>query len=173
MIISFVLLSMKKVILSGMASILLLIILGVVFLSTNNSPTLRIASYSSTDPERPAVELNATTSNLGLMKVSEQKFADFKIRNSGKKPLQLSNISSSCGCTVGQVIYKGVKSPEFGMHTRSNYMIEIAPRSETVIRVTYRPYVMPVYGVVEREVYVKTNDPINSRLTFKVSANVK
>jgi len=32
---------------------------------------------------------------------------------------------------------------------------------------------MPVYGIIEREVYVSTNDPENPKLVFKVKATVK
>lgn len=76
-------------------------------------------------------------------------------------------------CTVGQVIYQEKASQEFGMHSQSNYVAEIAPGKEATIKVTYRPYLMPVYGYVEREVYMATNDPLNSKLVFKVTATVQ
>ena len=31
---------------------------------------------------------------------------------------------------------------------------------------------MPVYGFVEREAYIKTNDPLMQDIVFKVTANV-
>lgn len=107
------------------------------------------------------------------MKVSDQKSAEFIIKNTGKKPLQLSNITTSCGCTVAQVIYRGKETQEFGMHTKSGYVAEIAPQTEAKIRVTYRPYVMPIYGQVEREAYISTNDPNSSKLVFIVAAKVQ
>ncbi len=95
------------------------------------------------------------------------------IKNNGKKPLQLSNITTSCGCTFAKVIYEGKESPEFDMHTKSNYIMEIESDKKAIIRVTYKPYVMPVYGFVEREAYIKTNDPSMQDIVFKVTANVK
>jgi hypothetical protein len=59
------------------------------------------------------------------------------------------------------------------MHSLSNYVGEVLPGQQAIVKVIYRPYVMPVYGVVEREVYVTTNDPENERLVFKVKAMVK
>ncbi|MFH0979541.1 MAG: DUF1573 domain-containing protein [Candidatus Roizmanbacteria bacterium] len=132
-----------------------------------------IISYSLNDKEKPSVETKTTFSDLGKMKVSEDRSANFKIKNIGQKPLQLSNISSSCNCTFGQVVIEGRESEIFGMHNVSDFAGEVLPGKDAIIKVTYRPSIMPVYGVVEREVYVSTNDPENPKLTFKVKANVK
>lgn len=130
-------------------------------------------SYSLQDAEKPKVKTEDTFFNLGEMKVSQQKEAIFSLKNSGSKPLQLFNISSSCDCTVGQIVYEGKESQEFGMHAAGDYALEILPQKEAKVKVIYRPYVMPVYGKVEREVYVSTNDPENPKLVFKVEAFVK
>lgn len=145
------------------------------FISAGNKssqPTTLVASYNSADKERPQAEVKQDSADLGSIKVSDQKSQDFLVKNIGKKPLQFSNITSSCGCTVGQVIYDGKTSDEFGMHSQSSEVFEIAPGKQATVRVIYRPYVMPVYGPVEREVYVETNDPANPKLVFKVNANV-
>ena len=59
------------------------------------------------------------------------------------------------------------------MHAKSDDVIEIAPGKQALVRVIYVPSIMPVYGSVEREVYLNTNDPNSPKLTFKVIANVK
>lgn len=143
------------------------------FVSKSESPKVAIASYTLKDKERPIVKTIYSNFDMGSIKVSEQKSADFEVKNIGKKPLQLYNISSSCGCTVGKIISGDKESPEFGMHTTSNYVAEVSPGKTVKVRVIYRPYIMPVYGVVTREVYITSNDPENSKLTFKVKANVK
>lgn len=143
------------------------------FLVSGQKPQVPIISYSLSDKERPIMEAKITFFDLGTMKVSEDKSANFKIKNIGQKPLQLSNISSSCNCTFGQVVMNGKESELFGMHNVSDFAGEILPGKEAIIKVTYRPSIMPVYGVIEREVYVSTNDPANQKLTFKVKSNVK
>lgn len=135
--------------------------------------TPAITSYSLNDKERPKVEAKITSFDLGKMKVSEDKSANFKIKNIGQKPLQLSNISSSCNCTFAQVVINGKESDLFGMHNISDFAGEVLPGKEATVKVIYRPSIMPVYGPVEREVYVSTNDPENPKLVFKVKANVK
>lgn len=149
------------------------LIIGSYFLLNQGSNTAKpIASYQSTDKERPKIEAKTTFSDLGKMKVSEDKSANFKIKNIGQKSLQLSNISSSCNCTFGQVVIDGKESEIFGMHNVSDFAGEVLPGKEAIIKVTYRPSIMPVYGPVEREVYVTTNDPDNQKLVFKVKATV-
>lgn len=139
----------------------------------NDRTQTYVASYSATDKEKPVAEVKQDAADIGSMKVADQKSADFTIKNTGNKSLQLSNIVSSCMCTVGQIIYRGKTSEEFGMHAQSDYLAEIAPGEQAILRMTYRPYIMPVSGAVEREVYVDTNDPSHRKLVFKVTANVQ
>ena len=164
---------MSKGIIIGIVIFSIVVIGGSYFLLTGSQkPQVQISSYSVSDKERPKVEAKTTFSDLGKMKVSDDKSANFKIKNIGQKPLQLSNISSSCNCTFGQVVIDGKESDVFGMHNVSDFAGEILPGKEAIIKVTYRPSIMPVYGPVEREVYVSTNDPDNQKLVFKVKATV-
>ncbi len=142
-------------------------------LAGGSKPEVKIASYSSKDKDRPIVEVKKTLFDLGTIKVSDQKEATFTIKNIGAKPLQVSNMSSSCHCTFGQLIYQGKTSDEYGMSTVSDVLTPIAPNTEAVVKVIYRPYIMPVYGPVEREVYLSTNDPNNQKLVFQVTAKVQ
>ncbi len=144
------------------------------FLSpANQSTPVKIASYSQSDSQKPRVELKTASADIGQMKVADQKSQDFTLKNIGTKPLQLSDISSSCMCTAGQIIIDGKESEEFGMHSKADYIAQVDPGKTATVRVTYRPFQMPVYGAVEREVYVTTNDPQNPKLVFKVQAFVK
>lgn len=164
----------SKILIIGLILFSLAAIIGSYFiLVKGQKPQVPIVSYSVSDKEKPKVEVKSTFSDLGKMKVSEDKSANFKIKNVGQKPLQLSNISSSCNCTFGQVVINGEESEVFGMHNISDFAGEVLPGKEVIIKVTYRPSIMPVYGIIEREVYVSTNDPENPKLVFKVKANVK
>lgn len=157
---------------------LCVILLGiVVFYFSASKPAASLVSssaYSLDSKERPSAEVKNTSASLGGMKVSDERSADFLIKNVGTKPLQITGMRSSCMCTVGKLIYNGTESQEFGMHAQESVIVgEIAPSSQATVRVTYRPFLMPVYGAIEREVYVQTNDPQNPQLILKVTANVK
>ncbi|MBI4226612.1 DUF1573 domain-containing protein [Candidatus Roizmanbacteria bacterium] len=167
---------MSKSFIFGVIIFSLVVIGGSYFLvagGKQNAAAVTPVIYKVTDKQKPNVEAKELSKDLGKMKVSDQKSEDFIVKNVGAKPLQLSQISSSCGCTVAQVIIDGKESEEFGMHSQSDYIAQIAPQKEAIVRVTYRPYVMPVYGPVDREVYITTNDPENQKLIFKVKAYVK
>lgn len=129
-----------------------------------------VGEASATSPRVIAEE---TRIDVGTMKVADESTSDFMIKNEGQDPLKISGMNSSCGCTVGQFIYKDKTSLEFGMHAQSGYLGTIASGDTAIIRVTYRPSQMPVYGPVERSVSVATNDPLNPTLTFTVAARVE
>lgn len=164
--------STKTIIFAGI--IFLLAIAGVsMLLTAGQKPVPATVAYSVTDNEKPVVETTETSADLGEMKVSDVRQKDFILKNNGSKPLQILNINSSCDCTFGQIIYNGTESKQFGMHAQSGYVTDVAPGTIATVRVVYQPSIMPVYGPVAREVYVKTNDPRKENLVFAIKANVK
>lgn len=169
---------MEKKLLIGVTVISFLFIFISYFLITNfssktNLKKVEIISYQASEEKRPKAKVDLDFKDIGTIKISEEKTADFVVKNIGYKPLQLFNISSSCGCTFGKIIFDNQESEEFGMHSQSDYVGEVLPGKQAIVKVIYRPYIMPVYGLVEREVYVATNDPDHPRLVFKVKAMVK
>ncbi len=142
-------------------------------MTIGQKPKSQVASYSPTNDDRPIAEVKNDFFDFGEIKVSDIKQKDFALTNSGNKPLQILNITSSCNCTFGQIIYDNGESKRFGMHAQSGYVTEVAPGAKVMVRVIYQPSLMPVYGLVEREVYLTTNDPNKERLVFSVKANVK
>jgi len=149
-------------------------VIGLAFLfSAGQKPEPTAATFSAQDTDRPKAKIAQTSFDWGEMKVSDVKQQDYTLKNTGVKPLQILNVNSSCGCTAGQIIYKGETSKEYSMHSQSGFVTEIAPGDSATVRLTYRPATMPVYGAVEREVYVTTNDPVNQKLIFSIRVNVK
>ena len=59
------------------------------------------------------------------------------------------------------------------MHSKSPWTGTIEPGGKALLSVIYRPFIMPVKGVVTRDVYMETNDPTKGRMTFTVKANVE
>lgn len=164
--------STKTLILVVFGFIVVTIGLVLVF-STGQEPSPAAASFSAQDADRPKAETGETFFDMGEIKVSDVKQQDFSLKNIGTKPLQIMNINSSCNCTFGQVIYKDLTTKEYGMHDQSGYVTEISPGDTATIRLTYKPSLMPVYGLVEREVYITTNDPVRQKVIFSIKAKVK
>lgn len=166
-----------KIILGIIGGFILLIIVLIGYVAIGESKAARggssVVQYQTSDTEKPVAKASTSSLDLGRMKVSDEKSADFTVANTGTKPLQFFKISSSCGCTSGQITIKGVKSPEFTMHSNGQWFGSINPGETATVTVVYRPSIMPVKGDISRAVYVDTNDPANSQLTFTVKAFVE
>lgn len=135
--------------------------------------TGQVVAYQRGDTQKPVASVETGITDLGTMKVSDERSADFTVKNTGTMPLSIFNISSSCGCTAGVVTINGNKSPEGAMHSKSDWIGSVNPGDQAVVTVIYRPSVMPVKGAVSRSVYVETNDPASPKLTFTVKAYIK
>lgn len=169
-------LGIDRLMLFVVGGVTLAVLAGIIFFSQSGQKTEQSTSgqvYSANDEERPKAFVQSLDFDLGKMKVKEQKQADFVIENKGEKPLELFKVSSSCDCTAGQVIIDGVKSPEFSMHASSSWRGVVKPGGKATVSVIYRPFIMPVKGPVDRQVFVNTNDPQNQRLMFTVRADVE
>lgn len=60
------------------------------------------------------VELIDKVHNFGTIKEGEKVEYNFKFKNSGKKPLVITNASASCGCTVPEKPEKPIMPGEIG-----------------------------------------------------------
>lgn len=56
----------------------------------------------STDANAPEITFEKTTFDFGDIKQGQVVNASFKFKNTGKSPLILQNVQTSCGCTVPQ-----------------------------------------------------------------------
>lgn len=163
----------QKTIIIGIV-IFFVAIIGLAFTFTVGQKPVPVAtSFSAQDSDKPKAEVAQTFYDLGEIKVSDVKQQEYTLKNVGIRPLQILNVNSSCGCTAGQIIYKGETSKEYSMHSQGGFVTEIAPGDSAIVRLTYRPATMPVYGAVQREVYLTTNDPLNQKLIFSIKAIVK
>jgi len=98
----------------------------------------------------------------------------FTIKNTGKQPLQLHDVQTSCMCTTAQVIINGQRSPSFGMHQKSKWVGEVPAGGMAEVKVTFAPdYHGPSgIGAITRQVKVETNDPDKPVIVFNVKAQV-
>jgi len=132
----------------------------------------RLVTYQSSDSNRPRLVIKERFRDIGQMKLQETRSTEFVLKNKGNRDLQIYYGTTNCGCTFGQVIAPGRKSPVFGMHTNQSFFISIKPGEEFAVKAIYKPFLMPVSGPVQRAVSIKTNDPDNRRVEFVIAANV-
>jgi len=114
---------------------------------------------------------------LGEIEVQSDYPADYTVTNTGEAPLEISNVRTSCMCTLAEIIIDDTKSPEFNMDMHNSIATKrwkgtIAPGQSAIVRVIYKPHLMPVQGSVARNVKFNTNDPNNPVVELGIHATV-
>src|SRR3989344_7979185 len=159
-----------KVILGAIVASVVIIVGAVFLLGKDNSPKREQLGAAS-------MTIDKTFEDFGDMKADEEKTAVFLITNTSDSILRLWGVSTSCDCTFASVVIGGVASGEFNMpahmsSTLKNWIGEVQAKQTATLKVTYKPKVMPVTGVVTRQVNFATNDPKNQSVEVSVKANV-
>jgi len=115
--------------------------------------------------------------DFGNMKNDEERTATFTITNTSDAVLRIWNVATSCNCTFASVVIGPQTTGEFNMpmHTIArlkNWIGEVPAKQIAILTVTYRPKIMPVTGVVTRQVRFATNDQKNETVEVSVKENV-
>ncbi len=98
------------------------------------------------------ITFDKTTFDYGMIKPSSDGTRFFTVTNTGDKPLIISNVKASCGCTT----------PEFSQDP-------IAPGKSAKIKVGYAT-ANP--GPFNKMIEVFSNDPVNSRSVIYIKGDV-
>lgn len=136
--------------------------------TTGNSAAVEQSEGAVVTVETKSHEWGEIGINNGTVMVT------FPIKNTGTSPLSLYNIETSCMCTTAMVKVGQNVSPKFGMHSKSDYVMEVAPGDEAELVVEFDPAFHGPSGVgpINRQITVQTNDPANPKLTFIATAMV-
>lgn len=98
---------------------------------------------ASCAPTAGQIELSETKSDWGTVSNRAVASRDYEVRNTGTGPLEITGVSTSCGCTMAQVSES-----------------RLAPGETAVLKVTYDPQVHNgATGDFLRMVYVRSDDP--------------
>ncbi len=98
------------------------------------------------------ISFDKTTWDYGTVKTGADGHRVFVVKNTGDKPLILSNVKASCGCTT----------PEFSQ-------APIMPGKSAEIKVGYNT---GINGVFTKQIEVFSNDPQNSRTVLFIKGTV-
>jgi len=135
----------------------LLIILSVaVFAQAENKPTKKTKGkkkeivVADTLPKFPEIKFTFLVYDYGTIYKNSDGVCYFELKNTGRADLQLTNVSSSCGCTVPQWPKDPIPSGE-----------------SAKIKVSYNT---GRAGVINKNVYVDSN--AGERITLQIKGNV-
>ncbi len=159
-----------KFILGAVVASVLIITGASVVLSKDNAPKRENQGTAS-------MTIDKKEEDFGSMKVDDEKTATFTITNTSTTTLRIWGVSTSCNCTFATLTIGGKETEEFNMpmHMKSalkNWIGEVPAGEKALLKVTYRPKIMPVSGPVSRQTRFSTNDPKNPDIEVSVKANV-
>lgn len=145
--------------------------------SAARASSMSVAAGDARYLDQAKVQIPTEERELGNISVANERTAVFFIRNVGGKPLQISQVRTSCMCTYAQVIIADNKSPLFNMAMHHSPAVQswqgvVEPGLTAMIRIIYRPYMMPVKGSVARNVKFNTNDPTRPVVELGIHATV-
>ncbi len=148
-----------------------LLIIGGAWWFSGDSKTSEVAGSSDV-----AVQVVESTYDWGDIPINGGKVEKtFDIKNDGSETLELSNVSTSCMCTTAQLVLGDRRSPEFGMHGRSSYVLKVPGGETAQLKVVFDPAFHGPSGVgpIDRKIKVETNDLDEQELLFALTAVVK
>lgn len=126
------------------------------------APSAKLPPVTSSDPAAiPRIELEAEQRgnqywyDMGVIPNDRIETRQVKVFNRGKAPLQVSRVSTSCGCTTGQMASND----------------PIAPGEYGVLNVSVDPSKIPGFTAT-RTLTLFTNDPVNNAVRMDVKADV-
>ncbi len=160
-----------KIILGTVIATILILLITIVYFSNDKTPQRENLGTAS-------MTIDKKFEDFGTMKVDEDKTAVFTISNTSQdSTLRIWGISTSCNCTFASISINGQETEEFNMpahmnKTLRNWIGEIPANQTATLKVTYKPKIMPVTGIVTRQTRFSTNDPKNPEIEVSVKANV-
>lgn len=134
----------------------------------------KVAGYATDDPAAPKLVVEEKKFDFGKITLQDKAIHDYKLKNTGKNPLVIANVMTSCHCTSAIFKMAGQPdSPEFGMHVDSSWKGEIPAGGEAIIEAIYTPALMPVSGQISRVISFSTNDPVNKEVQLELTGIVQ
>ena len=89
-----------------------LVTLGISTMMTFTAFAQNATPQPADNPNAPVITFEKTTHDYGTVTKGGDGTCEFKFKNNGIEPLILSNVSSSCGCTVPEYPKEPVKPGE-------------------------------------------------------------
>jgi hypothetical protein len=162
----------KKFIVFTVLITVLVLGVGIFLVSKDNAGQVASDSTMSENARLVVEESSYDWGEIGIDDGNVEK--TFNIKNEGSENLSLSDVVTSCMCTTAQLILGGETSPEFGMHSKSRYVMDVPPGETAQLKVVFDPAFHGPSGVgpITRQVEVKTNDQDNPEIMFILKALV-
>lgn len=123
-------------------------------------------------PAEPNIQVDPSSYNFGTIQQQEKTVA-FVVSNTGEGDLEIIEITTSCICTSAVFKAGGRSSPTFsGPTPQDGWSATLLPGQQGSLEVTYDPTMFSDSGQITRVVYLKSNDPDDSKVEIEIRATV-
>jgi len=78
----------------------------------SNINSLKNMDIKSSSVDKTSVQLNKDLADLGIFSLKTTKHINFQLKNTGKHPLTIQSVNTSCGCTVAKYDKKPITQGE-------------------------------------------------------------
>ena len=119
-----------------------------------------VFKYSTTEDVLvgPRIEVEPNTFDFGRVKYGDVVKTNFIVKNIGSETLEIKSVTTSCGCTKGEIVSKVIESGE-----------------SSDLKVSFDPAVHKDdsdMGLLTRTIYIKSNDLDNEEVEVTITADV-
>lgn len=159
---------MKKI--TYILIVVLIIIGGVWFLRGSKLNSANVSQTSKTTSSNSSLIAQTDFYDFGTIDINGGKVqTDFILENIGDGEIVITDGTTSCGCTEGEI--EGVI---FGMHENLSRSITVQPHATDTLIVIFDPLAHGPSGVglIQRLVMLKTNSKITPEVQVKIKALV-
>jgi len=101
----------------------------------------------------PKISFEQTVCDLGQVGLGTKNSCEFKFTNTGQGPLRITNVKTTCGCTVAQLDKK-----------------EYPPGESATIKVIYTA--PNTATATQKSIYISSNDKANPNVRLTIKAEV-
>ncbi|GMW00743.1 MAG: hypothetical protein AMXMBFR84_18800 [Candidatus Hydrogenedentota bacterium] len=129
--------------------------------STSTEGLLAAKEGGSTEPR---IEVPTNEFDVGVISHKEATVKELLVKNSGGRPLIISDIRTTCGCTTGH--FASAKKGEGGKPVTT-----ILPGHEETLLITIDPFRIPSF-TSSKTLTLQTNDPARPAMDIIVKATV-
>lgn len=117
---------------------------------------LLVAGCAAAIPPAAGIAVRPAEYDFGEIAADEIAVATLQVLNTGRVPLHIADVRTSCGCTQASLAQD-----------------TLAPGEETVLSIRFDPQAHPgLYGPLMRLIYLQSNDPVAPELEVPVHATI-
>jgi len=114
--------------------------------------------------DAPHIEWMHTNFDWGTIGQTQKMNHHFPIRNTGTKPLVISNIRTSCNCITAEILKERISQ---------HLPTSLEPGEKAILSASFDPEKVNSRGLIKHTVQIEMNDPLLPSLPFRLQTYIE